>query len=143
MDAILTLHLHGRRPVADLYDVPSWIESNITCGQLAAIADGGCDGGAYLPAVTYLQAMGTMAKHGDAVLDYLSNAGVSVSFDVEEDSWAGFACKLCAAAVTAWASCAAKAVAVAIEAEVDGKEEKEEEEEEKFDINDEGVAGAM
>ena len=61
-------------PIADLDTdivVPAWIESDISPHDVAAIYQGGCDSGAYMPAVTYSDAKATMAKHGDDVLQYI------------------------------------------------------------------------
>ena len=34
-------------------DVPGWIDQDITPADVAAIVQGGCASGAYMPAVTY------------------------------------------------------------------------------------------
>jgi hypothetical protein len=51
--------------------VPSWISQDLTFYDAAAICQGGCESGAYMPGVTYWQALATMALHGDEVLDYI------------------------------------------------------------------------
>lgn len=89
-----------------LPDVPAWIEPDITCSTIAAILQGGCASGAYMPAVTYHQAAETMAEHGDDVLQYLEDRdylGMPNVFTLEGESWSGFACKVLSAAVEAWA----------------------------------------
>ena len=61
--------------------VPSWIESDIYATQIAAVIHGGridklgqgCASGAYMPAVTYLEALETMDSHGNDVLDSLNH----------------------------------------------------------------------
>lgn len=50
---------------------PEWITQPLTPADLAAILEGGCASGAYMPAVTYHQAMETMGEHGDDVLEYV------------------------------------------------------------------------
>ena len=59
--------------IADLVDVPAFIEQDITASQVAAIIQGGCASGAYMPAVTYYDAKQTMAEHGDDVLQYIED----------------------------------------------------------------------
>jgi hypothetical protein len=55
-------------------DVPAWIADDISPSDIAAILQGGCARGAYMPAVTYRKALATMAEHGDDVLDYVQGA---------------------------------------------------------------------
>ena len=55
-------------------NVPNWIEQDITHADIAAIVQGGCASGAYMPAVTYATAAAVMAEHGDDVLQYLYEA---------------------------------------------------------------------
>lgn len=64
------------KPVAELLDcaVPGWIERDIEASTIAAICHGGCASGAYMPAVTYSQALRTMGEHGDEVLKYIEDA---------------------------------------------------------------------
>lgn len=50
---------------------PKWVTQPITKADLAAINQGGCASGAYMPAVTYRDANQTMADHGEAVIDYI------------------------------------------------------------------------
>ena len=49
---------------------PVWMEE-LTPADIAAVNQGGCDSGAYMPAVTYSTAVETMAIHGDQVLEYI------------------------------------------------------------------------
>jgi hypothetical protein len=83
-------------------DVPDWIEQDITCSTVAAIVQGGCASGAYMPAVTYHQALKTMSEHGDAVLGYLSEH-VLLSPPPDESSWSGIAVHHLSMAVDLWA----------------------------------------
>tara|TARA_Y100000310_G_C20579916_1_gene762446 strand:- start:846 stop:1211 length:366 start_codon:yes stop_codon:yes gene_type:complete len=95
------------KPVADYCwgesPLPSWIEQDITCYTVAAIVQGGCASGAYMPAVTYHQASETMSEHGDAVLDYLSEHDAMLP-PPEEASWSGLAVHYLSSAVEVWAS---------------------------------------
>lgn len=86
-------------------DVPAWIEQDIETHQVAAINEGGCASGAYMPAVTYYQAAQTMAEHGDDVLNYIMQSGFDSvpALDIDADSWQGYACKVLSVAVELWA----------------------------------------
>jgi hypothetical protein len=89
---------------SEFVEVPAWINQEITPYDVAAILQGGCASGAYMPAVTYYQAVATMAEHGNDVLDFIADMGWDIDFDVAEDSWSGFACKVLSIAVETWAS---------------------------------------
>ena len=69
--------------------LPSFIES-LTCYDVAAINQGGCASGAYMPAVTYCDALKTMGECGDDVLDYIESALGELP-DNSEQSWSGMA----------------------------------------------------
>ncbi len=87
-------------------DVPAWIEQDITGDQVAAICQGGCASGAYMPAVTYFDALKTMSEHGDAVLDYLDAAYGEIPAIPNYESWSGIAVFFLSTAVELWASTA-------------------------------------
>lgn len=93
-------------PLTDLgIRVPGWIEQDISPADVAAILNGGCFSGAYMPAVTYHKAMATMGQYGDEVLDSLTDAGLDVPvIAAANESWAGYCCRVLSAAVEAWAS---------------------------------------
>jgi hypothetical protein len=56
-----------------------------------------------MPAVTYHQAVETMAEHGDEVLEYLTEqCAEDFALNVNEDSWGGFAVKVLSMAVESW-----------------------------------------
>ena len=57
-----------------LLSVPAWVNDDIAPNDIAAIVQGGCESGAYMPAVTYYQALQTMSEHGDDIFDYIDNA---------------------------------------------------------------------
>jgi len=91
-------------PVTDYgIEVPEWIDQDISLDDIRNILQGGCDSGAYMPAVTYCQALKTMADHGDDVLQYIEDA-VGDLPDVKGESWSGMACKYLSAAVELWCS---------------------------------------
>jgi hypothetical protein len=92
-------------PVADLLgvDVPAWIEQDICAATVASIMQGGCASGAYMPAVTYYQALQTMGEHGDDVLGYISDTLGEVPASDSADSWSGMACHYLSMAVELWA----------------------------------------
>ena len=95
-------------PVSDLgIDVPRWIEQDITPYDVAAICQGGCASGAYMPAVTYWQALETMNEHGDAIFEYIEEVTGDLMCLIKSEiscSWAGMACSFVSFAVELWAS---------------------------------------
>ena len=98
-------------PIADLDTdivVPAWIESDISPHDVAAIYQGGCDSGAYMPAVTYSDAKATMAKHGDDVLQYIEDSMYFAEGPTPpaDSSWSGVAVFYLSVAVELWASTA-------------------------------------
>ena len=89
----------------DSITVPAWIDQEITPATIAAIIQGGCASGAYMPSVTYYQALKTMNEYGDAedgVLDYLESSLGYIPTDPVE-SWGSMACQLVSQAVELWA----------------------------------------
>jgi len=91
--------------VADLLDidVPAWIEQNIDAATVASIVQGGCASGAYTPAVTYYQALATMAAHGDDVLEYIEGELAEIPAPKAGESWSGLAVFYLSVAVELWA----------------------------------------
>lgn len=87
-------------------EIPEWVESDITIGQLQSIVQGGCASGAYMPAVTYYQANETMAKCGDDVLEYIENGLGELPAPQKGESWSGMAVHYLSTAVELWASSA-------------------------------------
>lgn len=115
-------------PIAEIegldIDIPAWIERDISPNDVAAICQGGCASGAYMPAVTYHTALKTMAEHGDDVLQYIEDAmGELPALPTGRNSlgWAGMACFYLSAAVELWTS--------SIESELESFEAKEAKEE--------------
>ena len=97
-----TLWKNEELPVSDFLEVPPWIDDEITAGTIAAIIQGGCASGAYMPAVTYWQALETMSEHGDDVLDCINDwTGILPQLGPDE-SWHGFACTVLSTGVEMW-----------------------------------------
>lgn len=92
--------------IADIegFTVPRWIDRDITAATCAAIMQGGCESGAYMPAVTYWQAIETMAAHGDAVVEYILDA-IGHHPDTRDcGTWGQIAVLYLSLAVDIWAS---------------------------------------
>ena len=92
-----------------LLSVPAWVNDDIAPNDIAAIVQGGCESGAYMPAVTYYQALQTMSEHGDDIFDYIDNAlgEIPDHFAKHEGvSWSGMATHYLSLAVELWASTA-------------------------------------
>jgi predicted RecA/RadA family phage recombinase len=90
--------------IAHLVDVPAFIEQDITASQVAAIIQGGCASGAYMPAVTYHTARETMNEHGDDVLQFIEDAYGEIPKLPETTSWSSVAVFYLSTAVELWAS---------------------------------------
>ncbi len=84
-------------------DVPAWIDQDISFADVAAIVQGGCASGAYMPAVTYHQALATMGEHGDDVLQYIEDSLGELPQPPRDTSWSGLACFYLSCAVELWA----------------------------------------
>ena len=91
----------NRANMAD--DIPAWIDQDITPADVAAIMQGGCASGAYMPAVTYHTARQVMAEHGDDVLDYIEAELGEIPAPAPGTSWSGIACHYLSMAVELWA----------------------------------------
>jgi hypothetical protein len=98
-------------------DVPRWIAQDIDTAQVAAIVEGGCASGAYMPAVTHHEALATMTEHGDDVFDFLDGACGLIPEPVwrQRLSWSALACFYLSLAVEDWASTTAHQVVEALE----------------------------
>lgn len=91
----------------DVPDRPEWMPEAVTYYDVAAILQGGCDSGAYMPAVTYHRALETMTEHGDGVYDYIEDVAPGTLETIKADhasSWAGLACAILSTAVELWCS---------------------------------------
>lgn len=88
-----------------LVNVPAWIEQDITLGTVEDTATHGCSSGSYMPAVTYHQAIKTMAEHGDEVFKHIHE---QFWFDNEvpgpgdAQTWGGVCCFYLSMAVELW-----------------------------------------
>lgn len=111
---------HEDKRAADYVDVPRWIEQDIDAAQIAAILQGGCESGAYMPAVTYSDALATMSEHGDDVLQLLEDTLGELPPIPDGSSWSGIAVRYLSAAVELWASMVEAPLAEAIEEEGEG-----------------------
>lgn len=70
---------------------PEWITQALSPSDIAAINQGGCASGAYMPAVTYHQAQDTMLAHGDQVLQYIEDNYGDLPEPERGISWSGLA----------------------------------------------------
>ena len=105
MSDVLWSHDKCEEPVADLgIDVPRWIEQDISPSTIAAILQGGCASGAYMPAVTYHQAVTTMSEHGDDVLQFIKDSYVELTVGIGGKSWSSIAVHFLSIGVELWAS---------------------------------------
>ena len=97
-------------PVSDLgIDVSQWIDGSwihkITPCDVAAILQGGCSSGAWMPAVTYWQALETMNEHGDDIFEYIENSYGEIPMPPDAAMyWMGMAVFYVSFAVELWAS---------------------------------------
>lgn len=83
--------------------VPEWINQDISPYEVAAIIQNGCASGAYMPAVTYHQALETMGKHGDNILQYIEDTQGELPHPDDNQSWSGMAVLYLSYAVDLWA----------------------------------------
>lgn len=84
--------------------VPAWIDQEITPYDIAAIIQGGCESGAYMPAVTYHTALETMTEHGDDIVDFVMNHYGELPDSTGVESWSGLAVQVLSCAVEVWAA---------------------------------------
>ncbi len=97
-------------PITDYTDeilIPKWIDQDISPSDIAAIVQGGCDSGAYMPAVTYHDAEKTMHQYGDSsdgIFAYLDSYLGELPQPPADASWAGLACFYLSTAVELWAA---------------------------------------
>ena len=92
-------------PIKDLgIDVPAWIDQDIYPSTVAAIVQGGCASGAYMPAVTYYDAQCTMGVQGDDILQYLQDSYGELPKPKDDESWSGLAVFYLSCGVELWTS---------------------------------------
>ena len=70
--------------------------------DIAAVIQGGCASGAYMPAVTYATAAETMHEHGDEVLEYIEGVFGEIPSPPDGESWKGIAVFYLSTAVETW-----------------------------------------
>ena len=94
-------------------DVPAWIEADHftmnhtdTVCSLRDLIRGGCASGCYMPAVTYADAIQTMADHGDSVTDYILDVYGEIPAMLDDHSHSQYCCHVLSIAVELWASAA-------------------------------------
>lgn len=73
----------------------------LNVADILAVQQGGCESGAFMPAVTYWTALDTMNRYGDDVLQYVEDVLGELP-DVSGQSWARMACTYVSAAVELW-----------------------------------------
>ncbi len=101
-------------------DQPDWIKYPLCDDEIRAISEGGCASGAYMPAVTYYDALRTMSEHGDHVFEYIEGHLGELPQPDGVEGWSGMACHYLSLAVELWAS--------SIESQLDDADEHEAEE---------------
>jgi hypothetical protein len=84
-------------------EIPAWVSDDIEPYDIAAICQGGCASGAYMPAVTYNWAIATMGEHGDDVLQFIQDCCGELPPIKPDESWGGIAVLYLSAAVELWA----------------------------------------
>lgn len=114
MDDLQTLY-DVDLPARDFIEIPPWIDPDIYVAQIAAILQGGCASGAYMPAVCYPDARRTMAERGDDVLAYIEESYGDIPAPKSGESWSGIACYYLTMAVELWAGSVAQNLADTIE----------------------------
>jgi len=86
-------------------DVPEWLGGDkISAYDVAAIVQGGCASGAWMPAVTYYTATKIMAEHGNDVLQYIEDAIGELPAPPKGSSWSGISVHYLSWAVEMWAA---------------------------------------
>lgn len=85
-------------------DIPKWIDRDIDVYQVAGMNQDGPQSGAYMPCVTYYNALKTMSEYGDEVIDYLDGMGVLDEFKPDSSSWGHVCVSYLSFAVSLWCS---------------------------------------
>ncbi len=84
------------------YKSPPWMD-DIDGHTIAAVCEGGCSSGAYMPAVTYHTARVTMLTYGDDILEYLEQTqGMLPEVPESAATWSGMAVFYLSCAVEQW-----------------------------------------
>jgi hypothetical protein len=88
-------------------DQPIWLQAMggiDDTEELAAIIQGGCASGAFMPAVSYYTATRIMSDHGDDILNYIDSVYGEIPSPQSGESWSGMAVYYCSMAVELWCS---------------------------------------
>ena len=93
------------QPDSEPINLPDWISADLSPNDIAAVLQGGCASGSYMPAVEYFTASQTMAEHGDDVLDYLQTHTGGLLYPPQDASWSQFACFYLSRAVELFCAC--------------------------------------
>jgi hypothetical protein len=86
-------------------DVPMWMKNPDTgdfptVADIQAILEGGCDSGAWMPAVTYYDAKRIMAEHGDEICEYLDECVFgNAELKLSDETWGNFCVRMLSAAI--------------------------------------------
>ena len=91
-----------REILEELSNQPAWIIEELDICDFHAINQGGCASGAYMPAVTYHQAIATMSEHGNDVMQYIEDA-IGELPSAHGLSWSGLAALYVSTAVELFA----------------------------------------
>jgi len=130
MEAHDRLWAHPDQELPENIDIPSYATNPAdgaepTTHDVAAILQGGCDSGAWMPAVTYWAALETMRRDGDAVLDALSTTWADPADLIDsEGSWGAWACALVSTAVELWAASIGDDLADQLDEEAEDQDEE-------------------
>jgi hypothetical protein len=89
----------------DPIQLPEWISADLSPNDIAAVNQGGCESGSYLPAVEYYTAAQTMAEYGDDVLDYLQEITGELPKHDDDISWGQMAVFYLSRAVELFCAC--------------------------------------
>ena len=92
-----------RSVIREMEDTPPWL-NELEVYDFQAIQQGGCESGAYMPAVTYYDAAQTMAKYGDDVFTYIESQYGELPDIPKQSSWDGIAVFFLSFAVELWCS---------------------------------------
>ena len=99
----LSVNYELRGIVGELTDQPEWLDYELSIADIQAIQQGGCESGAYMPAVTYGRASEVMAEYGDEVLEFIESH-YELLRPTEGMSWSQIASFYLSVAVELWAS---------------------------------------
>ena len=133
MDEITRLYTHEDKALPKEVEVPGFAidprdRRAPTAHDLAAILEGGCASGAWMPAVTYWSALQIMSEWEGRVMCSIEDAGMEPSDVIDpHDSWSGWACSLVSCAVELWAAEVGEQVADLLDEE-DARQSAEDEE---------------